>query len=149
MGNVPHAKRDVAGRISERMRGDVDELRGEVDATNGVAAPRKFERVPTGPTASIEDLRARQDAAVDQPRGDHSTFLTNGSIDEEVERPCVFGVERATPDLAHWDVVFIGQRLRITSGAPRSGWRRLVQLGQVLDLRSAHNTHQDGETKAG
>ena len=68
---------------------------------NRVAPPRELERVPPRSAAGVKDLRARQDAAIDQPRGNHGAFFSNRPIDEKVERPRVLGVERTTRDLVH------------------------------------------------
>ncbi len=68
---------------------------------NDVAPPRELDRVPTRPAAGIKDCRARPNATFYQPRGDRGAFFTDRPIDEEVERPGVFGVERTTRDLVH------------------------------------------------
>ncbi len=97
-----------------------------------VSAPREFDRVPACPAAGVENLRAGQDATVYQPRGNHGAFFTNRPIDEEVECPGIFGVERTTRGLVH-HVVFVGVT---TAQRDRRSWR-LHLSGVALGRSSA------------
>lgn len=99
-----------------------------------VPSTRELDRVPTCPAAAIKDLRARPDAAVDQPPGDHGAFLANGSIDEEVERPGVLCVERATHDLVHRNVVFVGLTSQMSRALLRQDYTGVWRVGAICML---------------
>jgi hypothetical protein len=51
-------------------------------------SPAARARARTAPFRSrVKESRARQDAAIDQPRGNHGAFFSNRPIDEKVETP--------------------------------------------------------------
>jgi hypothetical protein len=49
-------------RVSNRSRGDFDEVRRQVHALNDVAATRELNGVPAGAAAGIQHLGARADS---------------------------------------------------------------------------------------
>ena len=68
---------------------------------DNVAAACEFARVSSRPAAGIEDLRSRQNRPANEPGGDHAAFLLDRPVNEQIERPGVFSVERTTKSLIH------------------------------------------------
>ena len=68
---------------------------------DNVAAACEFARVPPGPAARIADERSRQNVAVNEPRRDDGAFLPDGPVDDQIEGPRVFGIERTMERILH------------------------------------------------
>ena len=79
---------------------DVHKFWRQIDAMNGVPSPCQLNRIPSRPASGVEKPCTRQDTPFDQPRRDRRAFLADRPIDDQVERPCVVGVERPAGDLA-------------------------------------------------
>jgi hypothetical protein len=92
--DVRDRKRHAAGSISGRPFGNLYELRREVHTMDNVAAACEFAGVSSRPAAGIEDRRSRQNLPAHKPGGDHAAFLPDRPVNQQIERPCVFGVER-------------------------------------------------------
>ena len=58
-------------------------------------------RCGCGPGAGIEDRCSRQNLPADKPGGDHAAFLLDRPVNEQIKRPCVFGVKRTAKGLVH------------------------------------------------
>jgi hypothetical protein len=99
--NIRDRKRHTMGPIAGRPLGHLYELRREVHTTDDVAAACKLARVSSRPAAGIEELRSRQNVPADKPGRDPPAFLFDRPVDEQIERPGVFSIERATKDLIH------------------------------------------------
>ena len=62
---------------------------------NGIASASQFDRISTRSASSIENSCARTNPAFDEPGDDRVAFLANRAINQEIEGPCVFRIERA------------------------------------------------------
>jgi hypothetical protein len=100
--DVRDRKRHAAGPVSDRTLGNLYELRREVGTMDNVAATREFARVSSRPAAGIENLRSRQNPPANKPGGDHGAFFLDRPVNEQIERPGVFSVERTAKRLVHF-----------------------------------------------
>jgi hypothetical protein len=90
-------------RVVESASGNIDQLRRRVDAVDNVASACQLDRISARSATRIEKAGARKDAAFDQPGRHRRAFLADRTIDQEIERPRVLGIERSTGILGHLD----------------------------------------------
>ena len=80
---------------------------------DNVAATCEFARVSSRPAAGIENHRSRHNLPANEPGGDRSAFLLDRPVNEQIERPGVFSVERTTQGLIHLDGCLGDQRVDV------------------------------------
>ena len=67
-----------------------------------VAAACEFARVSSRPAAGIEDLRSGQNPPANKPGDDHAALLLDRAVNQQIECPSVFSVERTANRLVHF-----------------------------------------------
>ena len=81
---------------ADRLPGGLDQLGGPVYAFYGVTPAHELAGISACSAAGIEQRRARKDATLVEPVCDRGAVLTNRTVDQQIERPRVLAVERAT-----------------------------------------------------
>ena len=140
------------------LPGGLDQLGRLVHAFDGIPVAREFVGISACPTTGIEQRRAWRDPSLDQPGRDRCALLTDRTIDQQIERPCVLSVEGTAGVLGHGSTecrtTTVGQStlrlfnlLRVSTGdgwvvrnwSDVSTWTTDTAPGVLLkDLKAAH-----------
>ena len=70
-------------------------MRGQVEATDNVATPAELDGVPARSAPRVEYECAWNNAPFDEPRHDGMALFLNRTIDQEIEGPGKFAIERS------------------------------------------------------
>ena len=86
---------------ADGLPGHLDQFGRAVYAFKGVTSAREFASISACSTAGIKKRCPRKDAPLTEPGGDRGARLTDRTVDQQIERPRVFTVKRATGVLGH------------------------------------------------
>jgi len=114
---------------ADGLPGGLDQCGRPVYAFNGITSAREFASISARSTAGIKKCCAWKDAPFTEPGGDRGALVTDRTVDQEIERPRILTVKRATGLLGHGSRKTVEQRCRQTT-------LREVYVPELLPARS-------------
>ena len=149
---------------ADGLPGGLDQFGRSVYAFNGIASAHEFASISACSTAGIKKRCARKDAPLTEPGSDRGALLTDRTVDQQIERPRVLTVKRATRLLGHGSpqncittmsarLRYANQSFRLNQGTLYPALVRLEQRGWIKGSWQSTENNRDARyyviTKAG